>query len=116
VELENLSERALPVLFSGAQALLLPSLYEGFGLPAIEAMACGCPVILSNTSALPETAGDAALYAAPNVPAEWEEAAKRIVSDTQLRQSMIQRGFERARLFSWDQCAAQTLAVYEKSL
>jgi glycosyltransferase involved in cell wall biosynthesis len=104
----------LPPLLSGALGLVLPSLYEGFGLPLLEAMACGTPVICANVSALPEIAGDAALLIDPLDVTDLAESMARLVEDEGLRRRLTARGLERAGQFSWDRCARETLAVLEK--
>jgi glycosyltransferase involved in cell wall biosynthesis len=106
-------DEALPAVYAGAQALAFPSLYEGFGLPALEAMACGTPVACSGTSSLPEVAGDAALYFDPNSEGAIAETLRRLLGDPDLRGELVQRGFERAACFSWDRVAAETKAVYD---
>ncbi len=103
----------LPVLLSGAEALLFPSIHEGFGLPVIEAMACGCPVVTSNCSALPEVSGDAALLIDPHNEAEIAAAIERVVVDKDLRSCIIAKGFKRAAEFSWKKTAEDTLKVFE---
>jgi glycosyltransferase involved in cell wall biosynthesis len=100
-------------LLSGALAFVLPSLYEGFGLPVLEAMACGTPVICSNTSSLPEVAGDAALFVDPLDSQKLAEALHQIVSDEGLRRAIVERGFEQVQRFSWHRCAQETLQVLE---
>jgi glycosyltransferase involved in cell wall biosynthesis len=107
-------EDDLPLLLSGATAFVLPALYEGFGLPVLEAMACGTPVVCSNVASLPEVAGDAALLADPLDVEDLAEAMMRIVEDTALRRELVARGLERVRTFSWERCARQTLEVLEK--
>jgi glycosyltransferase involved in cell wall biosynthesis len=94
-------EADLPSLYRGAVALLFPSLYEGFALPVLEAMACGTPVLTSKVTAMPETAGDAALLVDPTSVDEIAEATQRIVSDSQLRGELRDRGLIRAAQFSW---------------
>ncbi len=106
----------LPAIYAGAQALVLPSLYEGFGLPVLEAMACGTPVTCSDTSSLPEIAGDAALHFDPDSVESLTDALRHLLSDTDLRAALRQRGFEQAAKFSWDQVAAETEAVYDAVL
>ncbi len=103
----------LPAIYAGAQALVLPSLYEGFGLPVLEAMACGTPVTCSDTSSLPEIAGDAALHFDPHSVESLTDALRHLLNDTDLRAALRQRGFEQAAKFSWDQVAAETGAVYD---
>lgn len=95
-------ETRLPSLYRGANALVFPSLYEGFGLPVLEAMACGTPVVTANTTAMPELAGDAALVVDPNSVQEIADAIDRIVNDTSLRSCLRQKGLARAAQFSWN--------------
>jgi glycosyltransferase involved in cell wall biosynthesis len=103
----------LPALLSGALAYVLPSWYEGFGLPVLEAMACETPVLCANASSLPEVAGDAALLIDPQDVAGWAQALGRIYREPALRAEMIARGRARARAFSWQRCAEEVLAVLE---
>jgi glycosyltransferase involved in cell wall biosynthesis len=102
----------LPDLYRGAQLFVYPSLYEGFGLPVLEAMACGTPVITSNRTSLPEVAGDAALLVDPTQPEALATAMLSIVNDTELRQALRAKGLARAHAFTWDAAAQQTLAIY----
>ena len=104
----------LPALYSGAEALVYPSLYEGFGLPVIEAMACGTPVITSNNSSLREVAGDAALLVDPEDEDDIAAAVRRIVEDSDLRESLRRKGLRRSIEFSWEEAARKTLKVYEQ--
>lgn len=99
-------------LYSHAEVFVFPSLYEGFGMPVIEAMACGAPVVTSNRTALPEVAGDAALLVNPENDDELAEAMVRILRDTPLRESLRAKGFTRARQFTWERASRQTLEVY----
>ncbi len=101
----------LPVLYSGALAFVFPSLYEGFGMPVLEAMACGAPVVASNTSSLPEVAGDAALLVDPMDLAALSAALSRIAGDPALRSDLRARGLVQAARFSWERCARETLAA-----
>jgi glycosyltransferase involved in cell wall biosynthesis len=103
----------LPALMSGARMLAMPSLYEGFGLPVVEAMACGTPVVCSNASSLPEVAGDVALLVDPLNVEAWAEAMGRLLEDQALRAELIARGLQRARHFSWGRCARQVLRLLE---
>lgn len=107
---------ALFALYDAALALVLVSLYEGFGLPALEAMAHGTPVIASNTSSLPEVVGDAGLLVDPLDTAALHRAMVRMVGDGELRDRLGRKGSERAREFSWDATARATLDVYERVL
>jgi len=102
----------LPYLYGAADALLYASLWEGFGLPIIEAMACGTPVITSNLAAMPETAGGAALLVDPYSEEDMAAAMGRITSDTNLRDELREHGFRRAKCFSWEKTAQQTLDLY----
>ncbi|HUT22068.1 MAG TPA: glycosyltransferase family 1 protein [Candidatus Bipolaricaulota bacterium] len=106
VGVEDLSK-----LTAGARALVFPSLYEGFGIPPLEAMACGCPVICSNTTSLPEVAGDAALLIDPKSKEEIVRAMNKIDADENLRKELIAKGFENIKRFSWEKCARETLEV-----
>lgn len=107
-------EEELPALYSLATVFAYPSLYEGFGLPVLEAMQCGTPVLTSNTSALPEIAGDAALLVSPFDVEEMAEGLTHLLEDADLRAALRGRGYARARLFSWERCARETLAVYQR--
>ncbi len=102
----------LAALYSAADALVLPSHYEGFGLPVVEAMTCGCPVITSNVSSLPEAGGDAAVYCDPGDTDSLAQAIQRVLSDPDLRSRMIASGYEQARRFSWRNCAEATYRAY----
>lgn len=109
-------EDDLPALISLAQVFVYPSLYEGFGLPVLEAMACGAPVIAANTSALPEVAQGAALLVDPSDVAALAGAMRRVLEDEGLRQELSERGQERAATFTWERAAAQMLTLYQKVL
>lgn len=101
-------------LLAGAIALVFPSLYEGFGFPALEAMHCGAPVIASATSSLPEVVGDAGLLVDPLSVAEIAEAMGRCSEDEGLRQELIERGFRQAKRFTWAAAAAKALAAFDE--
>jgi len=109
-----LPEEELPLFYNHAVALVYPSLYEGFGLPVIEAMACGAPVLTSRTSSLGEIAHDAALLVDPHSEDELAEGLRSLAADAGLRQSLRARGTERAALFSWERTARETVAVYRE--
>ncbi len=103
----------LPALYRGASLFAFPSLYEGFGLPVLEAMACGAPVISSGTSSLPEVCGDAALLVDPLIPGELTEAMIRLLEDTELRDQLVTRGLARAATFTWERSARSLLDLIE---
>jgi glycosyltransferase involved in cell wall biosynthesis len=102
----------MPVLLSGADALVFPSLHEGFGLPVVEAFACGCPVITSDCSSLPEVAGRDALLVPPLEIEGIAQAMERMARDTRLRRELGRRGLLRAKLFTWERTARKTLEVF----
>jgi len=104
-------ESKLPALYRGARALIFPSLYEGFALPVVEAMACGTPVVTSNVSAMPEIAGDATLLVDPSSVQQIVDAIQQIMSDTSLREQLRERGIARASQFSWARTAAGVQAL-----
>jgi glycosyltransferase involved in cell wall biosynthesis len=106
----------LPALYNGADLFVFPSLYEGFGLPVLESMACGTPVVTSNTSSLPEVAGDAALLVDSYNVEEIAGAMQLILSDAEFTSDLRSRGLERAKKFTWEKTASQTIAVYEQLL
>jgi glycosyltransferase involved in cell wall biosynthesis len=109
-----IEEADLRVLYSAAKLFVYPSIYEGFGLPPLEAMACGAPVITSNTSALPEVVGDAAIVTDPHDSEELCQAMRLVLGDRGRRSKMRQQGLERAKRFSWERAARETLAVYRE--
>jgi len=106
----------MPLYYANAEALAFPSLYEGFGLPPLEAMACGCPVVASEASAVPEVVGEAALLADPRDPAALAGALGRVLSDGELRRDLRRRGMARAALFTWERAARETREVYAEVL
>ena len=107
-------ETDLPAYYSGAGVFVLPSLYEGFGFPVLEAMACACPVITSNTSSLPEVVGEAGIMVDPHATDGLAQAMRRVFTDSELRDNMIRKGLEQSKRFSWEKAAEQTLEVYNK--
>lgn len=116
IELSPLSDHDLVRFYAAACAVLVPSRYEGFGLPALEAMACGAPVIASSSGAHPEVVGGAGLLVPADNPLAWREACLRVHRDETLRRELAKAGPERAARASWDDCARQTLQVYRRSL
>ena len=109
-------DESLACLYSNALAFIFPSLYEGFGLPVLEAFSCGCPAILSNNSSLPEIGGDAAVYFNPKDENSILEAVIKVLQDNKLRETMREKGREREKLFSWNITTQKTLKLYEKAL
>ena len=105
----------LPALYNLGEFFAFPSLYEGFGLPVVEAMACGVPVLTSSTSSLGEIAGDAAITIDPADTEAMTDAIVRLATDAELRRDRSERGLQRARSFSWQQTAREMLAVYQRA-
>lgn len=108
-------EADLPALYSGAVCFVYPSYFEGFGLPPLEAMKCGAPVIVGNKTSLPEVVGDAGLLVDPFEVDDIAAAIEKVINDSNLRAQLRVKGLERAKLFDWRETARQTLAVYEKA-
>ena len=104
----------MAALYSGALAFVFPSLYEGFGMPPLEAMACGCPVLTANAASLPEAAGNAALLCDPQKVSAIAKGLERLLTDAPLREMLRQRGFERAAQMSWDNAAERLYQVYQE--
>ncbi len=104
----------LPGLYANAKVLVMPSIYEGFGLPVAEAMASGTPVVASNTTSLPEVAGDAALLVPPDDEAAWAAAIAKILDEPATAAALREKGLAQARKFSWERAAAETLALYHE--
>lgn len=112
--LGHIPYKELPALYNGARVFVMTSLCESFGLPILEAMACGCPVVCSNASSLPEIAGDSALLVDPKNPVEVADAIKSLLENEELRHRMITLGRNRTNEFSWDKAAIKTLSVFEQ--
>lgn len=112
--LGRVSDEALHQLYVAARCHIHPAHYEGFGLPPLEAMACGTPTIVSNISSLPEVVGDAALLVDPGDPEEMAVAMQRLLNDDELHAELRAKGLQRARVFSWERAAHRTLDVYRK--
>lgn len=110
------NDRELKALYQRATAFVFPSLYEGFGLPPVEAMSCGCPVIVARAASLPWVCGDAALYCDPHDAQDLAQKIRMLVSDQKLQAELRQKGLARARVFSWPQCARGTFRLLEKVL
>ena len=111
-----LPDADLPAVYSGARLVVVPSLYEGFGLPVLEAMACGAPVVCSRASSLPEVGGDAARYFNPDDVPAMADAILAVWRDAELRETLRRQGLARAAHFSWARAAEETLAVYAQAL
>lgn len=105
-----------PLLYNAATVFAAPSRYEGFGLGPLEAMACGTPVVCANASSVPEVVGDAALLVVPDDARDWANALWRVLADAPLRAELRMRGLQRAALFSYDQVARETLAIFEQTI
>jgi glycosyltransferase involved in cell wall biosynthesis len=112
----NLTDNQLAYVYSKALAFIFPSLYEGFGIPILEAFSCGCPVLLSNKSCFPEVAQDAAIYFDPQNSESILQAIEKVLIDKKLRSEKIEKGFKRLRDFSWQKMALHTENVYKSIL
>lgn len=104
----------LPALLSGAKAFVLPSLYEGFGIPVLEAMACGCPVVVSRVSSLPEVVGGAGILVNPNSVSDIKKGIEKVLRNETLANDLSQKGLVQAQKFSWEACAKNALSILEK--
>ncbi len=109
-------DEELPLWYNAATVFVYPSLYEGFGMPPLEALACGTPAVVSNVSALPEAVGDAGVLVRPDDVDEWAQALRRLLDDAALRAELGARGRAHAARFSWERAAAETAAVYRRIL
>lgn len=114
VDIPWLSSGELPLLYNCARVLLYPSLYEGFGLPILEAMSCGTPVVTSNISSMPEAGGNGALYVDPLDTEDIKKKLKEVFENDDLRKELITKGFEQVKKFSWEKCAKETAEIYRR--
>ena len=114
--MDSVPEADLPIIYNSSDLFVFPSLYEGFGLPALEAMACGTPVISSNASSLPEVVGDAGVLVDPLDVDVLAEMMLEVLTNEGLREELIRRGLKRAKMFTWNHCAEETVRVYEEVL
>lgn len=114
-EITNVSDEELHRYYCGAKMLVHPSLYEGFGFTPLEAFACGIPAVVSNTSSLPEICGDAAGYFDPYNISDMVKKIKMVIEDKTLRRTLVERGLQRAGLFTWERCANDTLKVFREA-
>lgn len=112
----NLDDESLAYVYKNAELFVFPSLYEGFGIPVLESFACGCPLLCSNVSSLPEIAGDGAYYFDPYSEESIKNAVLKVLDDTKLREDLILNAQERLKRFSWKQTAEQTKKIYESVL
>jgi glycosyltransferase involved in cell wall biosynthesis len=114
--LTNIPEEDLIAIYNMAEVFVFPSFYEGFGIPVLEGMACGVPVVTSNVSSMPEVGGDAAIYFDPYNEEDMAEKISRVLDDETLRKTMIAKGLEKVKEYSWKKCAEETLQVYKEVL
>jgi glycosyltransferase involved in cell wall biosynthesis len=116
IRIGYVDDEDLQILYSSAEVFIFPSLYEGFGLPVLEAMQCGCPVITSNVTSLPEVIGDAGIQITPTSNQEMIAAYERMYFDEKFRQNCITKGLERAKSFSWKRCADKIIETIKKNV
>jgi len=114
--LGHFPQNQLSTIYAGAELFVFPSLYEGFGLPPLEAMTYSCPVVVSNTSSLPEVVGDAGVYVNSYNPEDIANGIIKVLTDENLRHNLIKKGFEQVKKFSWEKAARETLKVFEENL
>ena len=112
--LHSVTDEELPIFYKNAMCFVFPSLYEGFGLPVLEAMQYGCPVLTSNVSSLPEAGGDAAIYFDPQSVEDMAEKINRVVSSQKTREEMVKKGLEQIKKFSWEKSAEKTIKLLEE--
>lgn len=113
VSQQSFNDKTLPLLYQNALAFIFPTLYEGFGIPVLEAFACDCPCIISEVSSLPEIAGEAALYIEPTIPESIAYAVEKIIGNSALRETLIQKGREQLAKFSWQRTIDDTVNLYQ---
>jgi glycosyltransferase involved in cell wall biosynthesis len=113
---KDIEDKTLANFYKYAEAFVFPSLYEGFGIPILEAFACGCPCLLSNTSSLPEVGGDAALYFDPLDADSLRTSLSAVLNSKEVRDNLVEKGFKRQQLFSWDKTYTQTIEFYKSLL
>lgn len=113
VSQQSFNDKTLPLLYQNALAFIFPTLYEGFGIPILEAFACDCPCIVSDVSSLPEVAGEAALYIDPTMPDSMTHAIEKLISNSTLRETLIQKGREQLTKFSWQRTITETVDLYQ---
>ncbi|MGQ0504857.1 MAG: glycosyltransferase family 4 protein [Myxococcaceae bacterium] len=116
LELNDVPDALMPALYGSADAVLVPSRHEGFGLPALEGMAAGSAVLAARSGALPEVVGAAGVLLDPDDTVGWRDETLRVLRDEQYRRALVEKGIKRASTFTWDDCARQTLAVYARVL
>ncbi len=114
IKLGFVSKEDLVKIYNLATTLIMPSFYEGFGLPVLEAMQSGCPVITTKKGSLPEVAGEAAYFVDPADTSSIEKGIREVMEDPALKQKLSERGLEQAAKFSWEKTAKETVGVYEK--
>lgn len=110
-----IAEQEKPLILSGAEIFVFPSFYEGFGIPLLEAMGCGTPVVASRAASIPEIAGEAAVYFDPHYPEDIAEQIKKVIDNAELKNQLIAKGLEQVKKYSWERCAQETLKVLSPS-
>ncbi|WP_366184522.1 glycosyltransferase family 1 protein [Flavobacterium ovatum] len=116
VEQRYFEEEQLGLFYKNAKCFVFPSMYEGFGIPVLESMACGCPIVLSNVSSLPEVAGEAGIYFDLSSKEDLKEKIALVLKDSNFRNEYILKGLERVKLFTWEKAASQCLELYNKAI
>ena len=114
--LSNVTQDDLPAIYQGSSLFVYPSFFEGFGIPILESFACACPLVCSNTSSLPEIAGNAAQYFDPYSKESMYNAISEVLNDKNLSSTLVKKGKERLKLFSWKKTAIETKKIYESVL